>query len=181
MDFVEKVEEFTRKGCQMNAEEVVRKLMLSRRPAHDQQRALLGQVKIARNRRNTTWLKKAAKEAEVLQFASSEWISENLYRIVSKRSTEACASPKHCTTDIRLKTEPTLERRVEDAAAGDAEDAEKLIKDIEQHLLETSMPELDYRDELTLEEHEPAVSGPGPDLTTKEVNKGTCQQLPKEL
>jgi hypothetical protein len=140
MNFVEKVEEFTRKGRQMNSEEVVRKLMLSGRPAQDQQRALLGQALLARNRRNTTWLKKAAKEAEVLQFASSEWISENLYRIVSKRSTEACASSKHCTTDIRLKTEPTLERRVEDAAAGDAGDAEKLIKDIEQHLSETSMP-----------------------------------------
>ena len=181
MDFVETVEEFTRKGRQMNAEEVVRKLMYSRRPAHDQQRALLGQVNIARNRRNTTWLKKAAKEAEVLQFASSEWISENMYRIVSKRSSEASASSKHCTTDIRLKTEPTLERRVEDAATGDAEDAEKLIKDIEQHLLETSMPELDYRDELALDEQEPAVSGPVSDLTTKEVKKGTRQQLPKEL
>jgi hypothetical protein len=49
----------------MNAEKVVRKLMLSGRPVQDQQRALLGQVKLARNRCNTTWLKKAAKEAEV--------------------------------------------------------------------------------------------------------------------
>jgi hypothetical protein len=102
---------------------------------------LLDQVKLARNRRNTTWLKKAAKEAEVLQFTSSEWMSEYMYRIVSKRSAEASASSKHCTTDIRLKTEPTLERRVEDAASGNAGDAEKLIKDIKQHLSESSMPE----------------------------------------
>ena len=54
---------------------MVKKLMLSGRPAVDQQRALLRQVGLARRRENTEWLKRAAREVEVLQFASSEWIS----------------------------------------------------------------------------------------------------------
>jgi hypothetical protein len=57
-----------------------------------------------------------------------------MYRIVPKLSTKKSALFKQCTTYISLKTEPTLERRVEDAASGDARDAEKLKRDIEQYL-----------------------------------------------
>lgn len=117
-DYLDEVEESTRKGILMDCRGFIEQLLLCRR-ANPQARvdAVDGQARIARERGRKEWLKCVAKDALVFQFISREWVSRNLFSSGrEKRRNPVCQMPTGRSRDIRLLTNPNLERREENAA-----------------------------------------------------------------
>ena len=101
----------------MNCGDLIQGLLLCRR-ANPQIRvdALFGQVKIAKEMGRKEWLKCVAKDALDFQFISRDWISRNVFSLgKEKRRAPICQMPTGRSRDIRLLTDPNLERREENA------------------------------------------------------------------
>ena len=117
-DFLDEVDEATKKGKLMNCGNLIQGLLLCRR-ANPQIRvdALFGQVGIAKEMGRKEWLKCVAKDALDFQFSSRDWISRNVFSLgKEKRRAPICQMPTGRSRDIRLLTDPNLERREENAA-----------------------------------------------------------------
>lgn len=60
------------------------------------------------------WLQEAANSMDVLQLASPQWIDRQVHKIIiPPRKTHQSAESTASFRDVRLKTDPNLERRVE--------------------------------------------------------------------
>lgn len=117
-DYLDEVEESTKKGKLMNCGDLIQGLLLCRR-ANPQVRvdALYGQVCIAKEMGRKEWLKCVAKDALDYQFISRDWISRNVFSLgKERRRNPICQMPTGRSRDIRLLTNPNLERREENAA-----------------------------------------------------------------
>ena len=77
--------------------------------------ATKGQAAVAKKRGNRVWCTTAAKSAEALQFHSREWIEQHLISATHSQGT-LLAMPAIPSRHIRLETDPSIERCVEDAA-----------------------------------------------------------------
>ena len=107
-EFVKKLAEATIKNALMQSKGLVDGIMKSGLPHSEEIDALLGQVTLAKERRQIPWLRRVAQEADDLQFDSREWISANIYRLPKKPAakTSTVSGPSR---DIRLETNPDLE------------------------------------------------------------------------
>ena len=73
------------------------------------------QVAIAKRRDNVKWMKTVAKEAYDLSFQTLDWINENIYHLrVPRKSKKDCSPFSGPSRDIRLQTNPDIERVVLD-------------------------------------------------------------------
>ena len=79
--------------------------------------ALSGQVKIAKEMGRKEWLKCVAKDAFDFQFISRDWISRNVISLGKEKCRiPICQMPTGRSRDIRVLTDPNLERIEENAA-----------------------------------------------------------------
>ena len=117
--------------------------------------ALLGQAELAKKMNNRSWRTSVARSAETLQFHSREWIDHHLSPL--PRSAPApSAMPAGPTRDIRLDVDPTIQRRVEDAAAADEPMEMEVSPEEEERLLKEDSPPIQDYDLSSL---------PGPDIS----------------
>ena len=79
--------------------------------------------------------------------------------------------------DIRLKTCPDLERKVEDAA--ESQSAGRLIKEIEEHLAASDV--LDLEDPEATKGFEPATSDQAPGQEPMDTGKGSTESAAEGL
>lgn len=117
--FLDEVEESTARGRLIPPLTLVDGLNYCSRARPEQRvAALLGQVGIAKERREQTWLRRVAQEAEKVQFHNRSWIRENIYDIGGKKtySKPSKETPARTSRDIRLGFDPTIEYRVENAS-----------------------------------------------------------------
>ena len=77
--------------------------------------ALKGQAEVAKKRGNRAWCSTAAKSAVALQFHSRDRIKQHLSAVTCGPRTLS-AMPAGPSRDIHLDTDPSIERRMEDAA-----------------------------------------------------------------
>ena len=87
-------------------------LMKLKQPHEKVQETLLQQVKVAREKNNLTWLRRAANEANLYQFESRAWIEKNIDKL-NPIKRQASTSNKRMT-DYRVDTRPGMERRVDE-------------------------------------------------------------------
>ena len=110
------IQEMTGHGELYSASAIVRDLMLCAEATTPMRiDALKGQAELAKKRGNRAWCATAAKSAEALQFHSTQWIEHHLSS-VSRNQRTPSAMPAGPSRDIRLDTDPSIERHVEDAA-----------------------------------------------------------------
>ena len=128
-------------------------MLCTKRPGKEQQEALLGQVKVALFTGRHGWLRTVAKEAFSLDFASRSWIEENVHTLPPLKKKTSVSL--HCDRDIRLKSNPNMEHRVENAATGDS--TTDLVTEMEALLASIGDPALDYEDRI-----EPVVAAEKP-------------------
>ena len=118
-DILEEIREARKAQRLVPSRDLVERLMVSPRMSTAAQvEALLDQVEIARNKGRKEWLKQVAKDALALQFHSRAWINSNIYDLGGeKKKSVASKMPEGRSRDIRLRTDPNLERREENAAS----------------------------------------------------------------
>ena len=79
-DYLSNVEEANRNGRLLPARTVIDQLGCCRRHNFSRRdRALLGQVQLARNRRSTQWLNIAARDARAISMWDHAWIRDNIH------------------------------------------------------------------------------------------------------
>ena len=110
------IQERTGHGELYSASAIVRDLMLCAEASTPMRiDALKGQAEVVKKRGNPAWCSTAAKSAEAPQFHSKEWIEQHLSS-VSRSPRTPSAMPAGPSRDIRLDTDPSIERHVKDAA-----------------------------------------------------------------
>ena len=108
--------EITTRGELGKANTIVNQLMLYREATHPMVLdTLAGQASLAQRIRNNQWLSSVARTADQLQLDTAGWISDNIYPVQTQKKQPSKVSMEP-SRDIRLATDPTLQRRVEDAA-----------------------------------------------------------------
>lgn len=113
-DFLDKVEDCTREGRLMHCGDLVQQLMMCRRATNAMRfAAVLDQVEIAKGLGRKEWLRRVANDALDFQFNSREWISKNIFSLGKERKRFVSDMPTGRSRDIRIKTDPNLERREE--------------------------------------------------------------------
>ena len=118
-DVLEEIREAQKAHRLVPSRDFVERLMVSPRMSTAAQvEALLDQVEIARSKGRKEWLKQVARDAPALQFHSRAWINSNIYDLGGeKKKSVASKMPEGRSQDIRLRTDPNLERREENAAS----------------------------------------------------------------
>ena len=108
--------EMTSRGELVKANIIVNQLMLCREATHPMVLdTLAGQASLARRIGNHQWLRSVARTADQLQLDTAGWISDNIYPVQTQKKQPSKVSMEP-SRDIRLATDPNLQRRVEDAA-----------------------------------------------------------------
>ena len=108
--------EMTSRGELVKANIIVIQLMLCREATHPMVLdTLAGQASLARRIGNHQWLRSVARTADQLQLYTAGWISDNIYPVQTQKKQPSKVNMEP-SRNIRLATDPTLQRRVEDAA-----------------------------------------------------------------
>lgn len=117
-DFVDMVRKLTKEGHLAPCRGLMKDLMsVPRVSGKEMVQLVLDQVNLAKERQRNQWLREVAHDALVLQFHSRAWISENIFSLgKEKRKQSKVDRPTGRSRDIRLLTDPNLERREENAA-----------------------------------------------------------------
>ncbi len=119
-NFIESIEEDVLLRILTPSHQLVQQIMLSGESDTRKENALKALVGLARQGRANLWLRAVAKEADDLQFRERVWITANIFDLHWPKK-QPSAMPSKASQDIRLRTNPDIERRVENAATLGAE------------------------------------------------------------
>ena len=111
MDIINKIKDMTSARQLVRSKDLVAQILLSPAEGAQQMELMLGQVAVAKSRRDEGWLRAVAREADKLQFAERQWIADHIFPLQWPNRSKEAKMPEP-TRDIRLKSDPNLERVV---------------------------------------------------------------------